>query len=478
MSHFDHRTDINRRQALGILAGSAAAATFASPLWSASETPSRKPNVIIIFTDDQGYQDIGCFGAEEIATPRLDRMAKEGRRFTDFYCASPVCTPSRTGLLTGCYPARLNLARGVLFPHHNIGLNPDEVTIADMLKAEGYATTCIGKWHLGHHPEFLPTRQGFDHYFGIPYSNDMGTKNPDGKRGVPLYRDEKVIEHPVDQSTLTERYTAEALKFIEQNKARPFFLYLPHTFPHVPLFASDRFRGKSKGRLYGDVIEAIDWSTGQILDKLTELGIDRDTLVIFTSDNGPWLKKGPNGGSALPLREGKGTTYEGGMRVPCIMRWPGRIPADSTCGEMALTLDLLPTIAAITGTRPPRDRIIDGKSILPLIEGDRGAATPHEAFYFYNTAGQLASVRSGDWKLHLARTASVRRKKNKQGKVIERTIPARPAELYDLSKDIGEQNNLAGQNPQVVARLTAVCEKFDAHVTQAARPVGRLPETP
>ena len=410
-----------------------------------------KPNFIIIFTDDQGYQDVGCFGSPNINTPNLDRMAAEGMKFTDFYVAASICSPSRAALLTGCYPPRVSITK-VLFPRDSIGLNPKEVTIADILKAQGYATACVGKWHLGHLRQFLPMQQGFDSYYGIPYSNDMRIKRGD-KSGPPLMRNEDIIEHPAEQATLTQRYTEESIKFITENKNRPFFLYLPHTMPHVPLFVSGKFKGKSKRGLYGDVIEEIDWSVGRILKTLKELGIDEKTLVLFTSDNGPWLGKKHHGGSALPLRDGKFTTYEGGMREPTIMRWPGEIPEGKVCGEVCGTIDLLPTFARLAGAEPPADRVIDGKDIWPLISGRPRAKSPHKAFFYYR-GNKLEAVRSGRWKLH-------RKKKTA---------------LYDLEIDISEKNNLAAGHPKIVKRLTGVMEKFDRELKANARPPGRAAE--
>ena len=437
------------------LAGSAAAATISLPTALAeAASGDRPPNFVIIFTDDQGYQDLGCFGSPKIKTPNIDRMAAEGMKFTDFYVAAPVCTPSRAALMTGCYPKRVGLHRGVLFPRSKTGLNPDEITLAELLKNRGYATMCIGKWHLGHHPEFLPTRHGFDAYYGIPYSNDMPTPTPDGGKGVVLLRDEKVIEHPTNQATLTERYTAEAVKFITANKDRPFFLYLPHTMPHLPLHVSERFAGKSAAGKYGDVIECIDWSTGQIVETIKRLGLEQNTIVVFTSDNGPWLsqKRGDNVGCALPLRDGKGTTYEGGMREPCVMWGPGRIPPGKVCSEMALSMDLYPTFAHLAGAEAPTDRVIDGKDIWALVSGRPGARSPHEAFFYYSSNGSLSAVRSGQWKLHLkAKT-----------------------ELYDLSADVGEQTNVAAEHPDDVDRLTKMANQFDAQLKKDARPVGRV----
>ena len=438
-------TLVDRRRFLEF-AGAGGAALILSRSSKASGAAPRVntklPNFVIIFTDDQGYNDLGCYGSPTIKTPHLDKMAAEGLKFTDFYVAASVCTPSRAALMTGCYPRRVSLPH-VLFPNTRIGINPDEITIAEILKGQGYATMCIGKWHLGHLPPFLPTRHGFAHYFGLPYSNDMRPEtNPRRYPPLPLIRDENIIEENPDQSRLTERYTDEAIRFISENKGRPFFLYLPHTMPHVPLYVSERFRGKSAGGLYGDVIECIDWSAGQILDTLARLGLAENTLVVFTTDNGPWLQRGKHGGSALPLRAGKGTMYEGGFRVPCIMRWPGRIPAGAVCSEMATTMDLLPTMARLAGTEPPSDRIIDGKDIWPLMAGAAGARSPHEAFYYY-TGNNLRTVRSGEWKL-----------------VFEGTRRREVAALYNLEADIGETENVIAERPAVAVRLRALAEKI------------------
>lgn len=451
-------------------------------LASTTASADRPPNIVIIFTDDQGYNDVGCFGSPDIRTPRLDAMAKQGIRFTDFYVAASVCSASRAALLTGCYPDRVGV-KGVFFPNRGYdGLHPDEITIADFLKANGYATGMFGKWHLGDEKPFLPTRQGFDTYFGIPYSNDM-TVNPtmdvaddinwrDGwtlekmrdpkkkkKNLVPLMRDEKVVEFPCDQRTITKRFTEEAIAFIKQNKDKPFFVYLPHTMPHIPLFVSKDFENGNKQRgLYGDVIEEIDWSVGQVLDTLKQLDLDDNSLVVFTSDNGPWLSFGKHGGSADPLRDGKFTAYEGGMRVPMIARWPGRIPAGKTTNEIASTIDLLPTIAKLVGADLPKDRMIDGQNILPLLENQPGATSPHEAFFYRTRA-----VRKGKWKLHLNGRSTVK------GQPVGK-LPA----LYDLSTDIAETTNLADQHPEIVAELTALMKAHAADLKTNARGVGKL----
>ncbi|UCG46406.1 MAG: sulfatase, partial [Phycisphaerales bacterium] len=327
------------------------------------------------------------------------------------------------------------------------GLNPDEITIAEVLKTRGYATACIGKWHLGDQPDFLPTRQGFDYYYGIPYSNDMGKPQGSGRPPLPLLRNEEVIEAPANQNTLTKRYTEEAVRFIAANKDRPFFIYLPHTMPHNPVHASDSFRGKSANGRYGDAVEEIDWSTGQILKTLKDLDIDNRTLVVFTSDNGASNRFG---GSNAPLRGFKGSTWEGGMREPCVMRWPGRIPAGKTCQQIACTMDLLPTFARLAGAAVPADRVIDGRDIWPMVAGKKDATSPHEAFYYYQM-DQLQAVRSGKWKLHLP----LKPKKRNWGK----PEPQGPLALYDLGADVAEKNNVADKHPEVVKRLLALAEK-------------------
>lgn len=448
---------ISRRRFLNI-AGASLAGTLingcSSKMFTQAHMRSetQKPNFVIIFCDDMGYGDLACFGSTKNRTPNLDQMAGEGMKFTDFYVTSGVCTPSRSSLLTGCYPKRVDMhqdskGRCVLFCAANKGLNPNEITIAELLKQQGYATCCIGKWHLGDQPKFLPTRQGFDYYYGIPYSNDMGGEKRNGKRPpLPLMQNEKVIEAPANQNTLTKRYTAEALEFIKKNKSKPFFIYLPHSMVHNPLHASKNFRGKSDNGIYGDAVEEIDFSTGQILDTLKKLDLDKNTLVVFTSDNGA---SNQFGGSNAPLRGHKGSTWEGGMREPCLMWWPGHIPAGKTCSQMAITMDLLPTFTGLAGASLPVDREIDGRNIWPLMSR-AGAKSPHEAFYYYQI-DQLQAVRSGKWKLHLA----LKQKKKNWGE----PEPDSPLQLYDLEADIGETTDVAEQHPDVVKRLMKLARR-------------------
>jgi arylsulfatase A-like enzyme len=459
------KNDLNRRDFLKTVG--LAAASLAMPgqsvLSQQGFAGTRPPNFIIIFCDDLGYGDIGCFGSRKNRTPNLDRMAAEGTRFTSFYVTSGVCTPSRSSLMTGCYPRRVNMHQNdtglcVLFPVNKKGLNPEEITIAEVLKTQGYATACIGKWHLGDQPAFLPTRQGFNYYYGIPYSNDMGSQEGTDRPPLPLLRNEKVIEAPADQNTLTKRYTEEAVKFIKENKARPFFIYLPHTMPHEPLHVGEAFRGRSANGDYGDVIEELDWSVGQILQSLRELNLADKTMVVFTSDNGA---TGGKGRSNSPLRGSKGTTWEGGQREPCILWWPDHVPTGKSCDELTTTMDLLPTFARLAGTDSPRDRIIDGKDIWPLMSGKSGAKSPHEAFYYYQM-DQLQAVRCGKWKLHLP----LEQKKKNWGE----PTPDVPLQLYDLQADIGEANNVANKHPDIVKQLLALAQKAREDLGDVDRP--------
>jgi len=420
-------------------------------------------NIVIILTDDQGYNDLGCYGSPDIETPNIDRMAKEGIRFTDFYVAQPVCSASRAALMTGCYPNRLGI-HGAFMPKAKKGLNPQETTIAEMLKPLGYSTAVFGKWHLGDHLDFSPLKQGFDEYFGIPYSNDMWPFHP--QQGsvfnfgpLPLMEGEKVIDTLEDQSQLTTQITEHAVDFIKRNKEQPFFLYVPHPMPHVPLFVSDKFKGKSKRGIYGDVIMEIDWSTGQILNALKENGIDENTLVIFLSDNGPWLNYGTHSGSALPLREGKGTCFEGGVRVPAVMRWPLKITSGSISSVPAMTIDILPSIAKITGAKLP-DLPIDGKNILPLILNDPNAQSPQEAYYFYYKTNELHAVRSGNYKLvlpHQYRSLNGR-DGGDGGFPVDYDQNLTELALYDLSKDISEKIDINQADSLVVANLLQLAE--------------------
>ncbi|MCH2602303.1 MAG: sulfatase [Pedosphaera sp.] len=414
------------------------------------------PNYVLIFCDDLGYGDLGCYGSTKNRTPRIDAMAKEGMRFTSFLSSSPVCTPSRASLLTGCYARRVGMhedftGHWVLIPRSRRGMHADEWTLPEMLKAKGYATACIGKWHLGDQPPHLPTAHGFDEYYGIPYSNDMASARR-GDPPLPLVQDTKVIEAPANQATLTKRYTREAIQFIERNKSKPFFLYLPHTFPHLPLFASKEFHGKSANGRYGDSVEEIDWSTGKILDALKQHGLDKNTLVIFTSDNG---SNGRNGGSNAPLSGAKGGTMEGGMRVPMIARWPGRIPAGGTCNELSSTMDFLPTFAALSGGLLSANKI-DGHDITPLLTGTKGAASPYEVFYYYRRR-QLQAVRWGDWKWHLplANTFPNWTTANQKGR-------GRPGKLVNLKTDLAEKVDVTAANPKVMAKMRELVAQAEA----------------
>jgi arylsulfatase A-like enzyme len=420
---------------------------------------ARPPNVVLIFCDDLGYVDVGCYGAKGYKTPNIDRLAKQGVRFTDFYVAQAVCSASRAALLTGCYPNRVGIF-GALAPKSNTGIHSNEVTLANVVKARGYATAIFGKWHLGHHPQFLPTRHGFDEYFGLPYSNDMWPLHPTHGTNfppLPLIEGETIIQHNPDQTRLTKLYTERAVDFIARHKDSPFFLYIPHSMPHVPLHVSERFKGKTKHGLYGDVIEEIDWSVGQILDALKTHRLENQTLVIFTSDNGPWKQYGDHAGSTGPFREAKGTSFEGGVRVPFIARWPARIPKGSVCREPAMTIDLLPTAARLVGGTVP-SHSIDGLDISSLLLGLAGAQSPHDALYFY-WSNRLEAVRSGPWKLVFAHEYAHVIEPGANGKpgkdVTERIGDA----LFNLEEDPGEARDLSGQFPQVIARLTAFAER-------------------
>lgn len=449
-----------------------------------------KPNIIVILVDDQGYGDLGCFGSTTIRTPQLDRLATEGRRFTSFLVPSSVCSPSRAGLLTGCYPKRVGLHRGVLFPTSTTGLNPAEHTIADHLKQQGYATACFGKWHLGHLPEVLPTAHGFDTYFGIPYSNDMNHPDNQGRPNggpegmdalwlepesaitqwqTPLMENEQLVELPVDQRTITRRCTDRAVGFIEQHRDRPFFLYLPYSMPHIPLYVPDDVRDTDPQRAYINTIEHLDTELGRVFDKLRQISLDQTTYVVYASDNGPWLTFQHHGGSAGPLRDGKMSTFEGGQRVPCIMWAPGRIPAGTVCEALASSIDLLPTIAALTGTPLPEQPPIDGLDISPLLLGTAPAVRTE--FLYYNKEGDIEGIRAGDWKLLM--------KKLTNSKPLDSTDPTTSLKydvmLFNLANDLGEQHNRAAEEPELVERLHQQMLEQDRAIEAGARPVWNKP---
>jgi arylsulfatase A len=461
-----------------------ALALAASPLALAGPPP----NVIVIFADDQGYGDLGAYGSQTIRTPNIDRLASEGRKLTSFMVASPVCTPSRAALLTGSYPRRVDLHVHVLFPHSTRGLHPDERTIADHLREAGYATGCFGKWHLGHHPEVLPTAQGFDTYYGIPYSNDMNHpdnqgKPPGGPEGMdrlwldpestltqwntPLLQDEEIVELPVDQRTITRRCTQKAIDFIAERRDRPFFVYLPYSMPHIPLYVPDEVRDPDPQNAYVNTIEHLDAEVGRLLDALDEMGLAETTYVVYTSDNGPWLSFKHHGGSAGPLRDGKGTTFEGGMRVPFLIRGPG-IPAGTVCDQLSASIDLLPSIASIVGHPLPPDREIDGLDVSPLWMGT-AEASPREEFLYYTAHGVIEGLRQGKWKLLVKRPSPPRGKgKAKAEAEVEKAAPT--ILLFDLEADLGEQRDLAAAHPEIVERLRLRMEALDRDLAAKARP--------
>ena len=439
-----------------------------------------KPNFVVIFADDQGYGDLGCFGSKTIKTPNIDRLASQGRKFTNFMVASPVCTPSRAALMTACYPKRVGMHKHVLFPSSKKGLHPDELTIADHLKSQGYSTACFGKWHLGHHPEVLPTSNGFDTYFGIPYSNDMNHPDNKGKpQGghagmdilwndpestltkwkTPLFEDEEIVELPVDQRTVTRRYTQKAIDFVKAHKDSPFFVYLPHSMPHIPLYVPDDVRDPDPKNAYINTIEHIDSEVGRLLDVIDELKLSDNTYVIYTTDNGPWLQFKHHGGSAGPLRAGKGTTFEGGQRVPCVMRGPG-IPDGTVCDSLTGTIDVLPTIAAITGSPLPNEKKIDGMDVSGLWMGTIDQS-PRNEFVYYTSVGNLEGLRQGDWKI-LVKQPKPRR--NQAGDISPPEIM-----LFNLKNDLAEQHNLADQHPEIVTKLRKRMEALDQEITDNAR---------
>lgn len=443
---------------------------------------AERPNFIIIFTDDQGYGDLSCFGSKTIETPNIDRLAKEGRKFTSFMVASPVCTPSRAALMTGCYPKRVGMHQHVLFPTSKKGLNPEEHTIADHLKSQGYATACFGKWHLGHQPEVLPTSQGFDTYLGIPYSNDMNHPDNKGKpqggfKGMdllwadpestltkwktPLIENETIVELPVDQRTVTRRYTQRAIDFVTEHQDEPFLVYLPHSMPHIPLYVPNDVRDPDPLNAYINTIEHIDSEVGRLLDQIDRLKLTDRTYVIYATDNGPWLPFRHHGGSAGPLRNGKGTTFEGGQRVPCLIRGPG-IPAGTVCSELTGTIDVLPTIAALTETKLPADRKIDGMDVSGLWNGTE-EQSPRKEFLYYTSQGKIEGIRRGDWKL------LVKNGRAQKGQGNNRKSAEPEVFLFNLIEDLGEQNNLVAEHPEKVDELRDAMEKMDQRIGEEAR---------
>lgn len=472
---------------LPALAGALAAGSL-----SAADPPPKpnlpKPNIVILFADDLGYGDVGAFGGKLVKTPHLDALAAEGMKFTSFY-ATPVCSMSRACLLTGCYNVRVSVP-GVLFPNSAKGLNPEETTLAEIAKSQGYATACIGKWHLGHREPFLPTKQGFDSYFGIPYSNDMtidpkharfasdclfreGTTEAKAREGavkntVPLMRGLEVVEYPADQSTLTQRYTQEAVAFIRKHQAEPFLLYLPYAMVHHPLAASPEFLGKSGGGLLGDAIVELDWSVGEIAKTLKELQLDSKTLVMFSSDNGAAA------GSSAPWRGKKASVYEGGVREPCIMKWPGRIPAGTVCDRIAGNIDVLPTVAALVGAPLPKDRELDGRDVSSLLFKE-GAPSVRDVQLHFNGAGRLAAIRQGDWKLMLASPARPKAPQDQIAPPKPNDPPDAPV-LYDLAKDPQEARDVAAAHPDVVERLRGEALRLDQEIRESRRPAGEIPK--
>jgi arylsulfatase A len=442
-----------------------------------------RPSFIIILADDLGYNDLGCFGSPDIATPELDRMAREGMRMTSFHMAAPTCTASRAALMTGCYPVRVGMgdeiaprADGtvspsrVLWPNSPLGLNLAEVTVAEVLRDAGYKTGIVGKWHLGDAPAFNPIHQGFDEFFGVLYSNDM--------EPFTHFRGTQPLPEPVNRDRQVQRYTEEAVDFIRRSKDKPFFLYLAHTMPHIPLAASERFKGKSPRGPYGDAVSEVDWSVGQLLAALRELKLDSRTLVLFSSDNGGWLVRGEQGGLNVPLRGGKGGSYEGGFCVPCVVWQPGTIPAEATCNEFASSMDLLPTFAKLAGGKAPADRKIDGHDIGLLLRGDAGATSPWEHFEYY-FGNELHAVRSGRWKLRAKNTLANENIYNAEWRESDVVVPAA---LYDLSRDPAEQKSVLKDHPRVAKRLRGYLQSARADLGDSltgqppsnARPVGRV----
>ncbi len=454
---------VTRREMIRWAGMGAAGLAFSRGLSAAklfgADRSARMPNFVIIFCDDMGYGDLGCYGHPTIRTPNLDRMAAEGQRWTDFYVGASVCTPSRAALLTGRLPIRSGMCsdtRRVLFPDSARGLPQSEITISEALKPQGYASACVGKWHLGHLPQFLPTNNGFDYYFGLPYSNDMDRVGGQGRQAfldpkveywnVPLMRNGQIVERPADQNTLTKRYTEEAIRFIERSRNRPFFLYLAHTMVHVPLFVSDEFRGRSLRGLYGDAVEEIDWSVGRVLETLRRERLAENTLVVFTSDNGPWLTFDQHGGSAGLLREGKGCTFEGGMREPCILWWPGTIKP-AVIHDLGATMDLYTTILRLAGTEPPTDRVVDGLDLRPVLFG-RGPS-PRDTMFYYRGA-RLYAVRKGPYKAHFITQSAYGG---------DKPVEHDPPLLYHLGHDPSEKYDIAKDHPEMIEAIRKEVER-------------------
>lgn len=438
---------------------------------------NQRPNIIILFADDMGIGDIAAYGSKVNETPNLDRLAKQGTQFTSFYVAAASCTPSRASLLTGCYPQRVGL-ESVVDDNANRGLSSSEITIADLLKQHGYHTGMFGKWHLGHHLEFMPNRHGFTEFYGIPYSMDMWPHHPKPNHNyppLPLYENEKIIEYNPDVNQMTTRFTEKAVDFIKKNQEEPFFLYLPYSQPHVPLGVSNKFRGKSKNGMYGDVMMEIDWSVGEIIKTLKKLKLEENTLVMFSSDNGPWLTYGNHAGNAGGLREGKGTVYGGGHKVPFIVSMPGTIPSGKVNNEMITAMDILPTIMDITDAHFPRMNPIDGKNIWPLLTSEEHVATPYDCFFFVNKK-EVQAVRRGKWKLHKAHYYRIPGEVGKDG------LPGTQDNmggytdiaLYDIKKDPQESNNLAANHPQLVKELMKEIVRFQKDLDLNSRAPGRI----
>lgn len=469
-----------RERSYGSPMGRCSVASLLAVLSACATPPAREappPNIVLIVADDLAWGDLGCYGQRRWRTPHLDRLAAQGVRFTDFYVAQPVCSASRAAILTGCYPNRVGI-QGALTPGAKHGLAQSETTLAELARSRGYATACLGKWHLGWQTQFLPTSQGFDEFFGIPYSNDMWPSHPENPKDwppLPTFEGERAVAFDQDQSEFTGQFTRRAIEFIERSvdAERRFFVYLAHPMPHVPLAASAAFRGRSGAGLYGDVIEELDASVGAVCDALECCGVAEDTLVMFTSDNGPWLSYGEHAGDVAGLREGKGTTFEGGVRVPLVARWPRRIPRGAVVREPAMTIDLLPTVACALNAEAPQ-LPIDGRDITSLLCAESGARSPHEALLFHYGSGNLEALRSGRWKLHLPHSYRTLRgaERGRNGRPTEYDYSARiELSLFDLERDPGEARNVAAEHPALVQRLLAIAERAVEELGDGARGV-------